>query len=136
MTKQDNRLYTIDESMLRHAADAISAGRAFSTVCTDLVARSPCNAHESVTVDVVVLQQILRAALHEIKKHAGQYAPKIDPNRPPRRGFTHCVSHTSGKVTNHRTFDAAHRSWRFGDVLYQWSLDRNRWRIWTSAGLV
>ena len=43
------------------------------------------------------------------------------------------VAHVDGRVSDHRTFAAAERSWRVGDVVYLWR--EGRWNIWTSAGL-
>lgn len=51
----------------------------------------------------------------------------------PRRGHPYRVAHVDGRITNHRTFAAAEKAWRFGAVVYLWH-DR-RWAIWTTAGL-
>jgi hypothetical protein len=52
---------------------------------------------------------------------------------PPKAWHPYRIAHTDGRITNHRTFTAAEKAWRFGDVLYQWH--HSRWAIWTSAGL-
>jgi len=52
----------------------------------------------------------------------------------PNAGRPYRVAHVDGRITNHATFSAAERVWRFGDVVYMWH--GGRWAIWTSAGLI
>ena len=61
--KQDNRLYAIDASMLDCAATVLGGGEPFADVYRALTRRAPRNPNETVTVSVVTLQNILRAAL-------------------------------------------------------------------------
>ncbi len=54
----------------------------------------------------------------------------------PRKRCPYRVAHIDGRITDHQTFAAAEKTWRFGDVLYLWQQDRwaGRWAIYTSAG--
>ncbi len=60
-------------------------------------------------------------------------AQQIARGSRPRSGYPFRVAHVDGRITDHRSFTLAERTWKFGDVVYQWHAER--WAIWTSAGL-